>query len=147
MTCGVTVARTTDAQSGPTMNAATTYVRNTQLTKSKIFSMRAKLPLMVMSQITSAVSGTEIVVGTPKSARPLAMPANSDIVTAVLAIRSAPIARAERRTPNFSRMSEAKPLPVTHPQRAAVSCTTMSKSAITGSIQSVPYPKDAPALE
>ena len=46
-------------------------------------------------------------------------------------------ASAVLRAPNFSRISEAKPLPVTQPQRAAVSCTTMSNSAITGSIHNV----------
>ncbi len=65
------------------------------------------------------------------------MPANSEMVTAVLAMRSATMASAVLRAPNFSRISEAKPLPVTQPQRAAVSCTTMSSSAITGSIHNV----------
>ena len=102
---------------------------------------------MVMSQMMSATSGTEMAAGTPKSASPLASPANSEIVTAVFATRSAPMASAESRTPNRSRISEAKPLPVTQPRRAAVSCTTMSKSAITGKIHSVPYPNVAPALE
>ena len=68
------------------------------------------------------------------------MPANSEMVTAVLAISSAIMAKALLRTPYFSRMSDAKPLPVTQPQRAAVSCTTMSSSAMTGSIHRVPYP-------
>ena len=102
--------------------------------------MRRKLPDMVSIHTSSATSGTDTVLGTPNSARPLAIPANSEMVTAVFAMSSAPIARALLRTPNFSRMSEAKPLPVTQPQRAAVSCTTMSSSAITGSIHSVPYP-------
>ena len=48
------------------------------------------------------------------------------------------MASAERRTPKRSRIREAKPLPVTQPMRAAVSCTTMSKSAMMGRIQSVP---------
>lgn len=74
----------------------------------------------------------------PKSASPLAIPANSEMVTAVLATSNAAMASTLRRTPNFSRMSEARPLPVTQPQRAAVSCTTMSSSVITGSIQSMP---------
>ena len=95
---------------------------------------------MVSSQISRPTSGTDTVLGTPNSARPLAMPANSEMVTAVLAISSAAMASALLRTPNFSRMSEAKPLPVTQPQRAAVSCTTISSSAITGSIHSVWYP-------
>ena len=37
---GVTVASATEPQSGPTKKAAATYVRKTQLTSSKIFSMR-----------------------------------------------------------------------------------------------------------
>ena len=32
------------------------------------------------------------------------------------------------RTPKRSRMSDARPLPVTQPQRAAVSCVTMSST-------------------
>ena len=135
---GMTVAAMTAPQSGPTRKAAATYVRKTQLTSSRIFSMRWKLPLMVMSQMMSAMSGTEMEAGTPKRASPLASPANSEIVTAVFATRSAPMASAERRTPKRSRMSEAKPLPVTQPRRAAVSCTTMSSSAMMGRIQSVP---------
>ena len=95
----------------------------------------------------SAISGIEMVLGTPKSASPLARPANSEMVTAVFAISSAIMANELLRTPYFSRMSEAKPLPVTQPHRAAVSCTTMSSTAITGRIQSVPYPNCAPALE
>ena len=92
---------------------------------------------MVSNQVSRPISGTDTVLGMPNSARPLAMPANSEMVTAVLAMRSATMASAVLRTPNFSRISEAKPLPVTQPQRAAVSCTTMSSSAITGSIHSV----------
>ena len=102
--------------------------------------MRRKLPLMVSSQMSRPISGTDTVLGMPNSAKPLAMPANSEMVTAVLAMSSAIMASAVLRTPNFSRMSEAKPLPVTQPQRAAVSCTTMSSNAITGSIHSVAYP-------
>ena len=41
------------------------------------------------------------------------------------------------RTPKRSRMSDARPLPVTQPQRAAVSCVTMSSTVMTGSIQSI----------
>ena len=99
--------------------------------------MRRKLPDMVSSQIARPTSGTEMVLGTPKSASPLARPANSEMVTAVLAMSSAAMASALLRTPNFSRMSEAKPLPVTQPQRAAVSCTTMRSTAMIGRIQSV----------
>ena len=65
------------------------------------------------------------------------MPANSEMVTAVFAINSAAMASTLLRTPKRSRIREAKPLPVTHPQRAAVSCVTISKIVITGSIQSI----------
>ena len=105
---------------------------------SSTFSMRWKLPDIVSSQMARPTSGTDTVAGTPNSAKPLAMPANSEMVTAVLAMSSAAMASALLRTPKRSRMSEAKPLPVTHPQRAAVSCTTMSSTAMSGSIHSVP---------
>ena len=99
--------------------------------------MRWKLPDMVSIHTSSATSGTEMLAGTPNRARPLAIPANSEMVTAVLAINSAAMASTLLRTPKRSRMSDARPLPVTHPQRAAVSCVTMSSTVMTGSIQSI----------
>ena len=75
------------------------------------------------------------------------MPANSESVTVVLEISSASMARALPRTPKRSRMSDAKPLPVTQPMRAAVSCTTISRKHMTGTVQSWPKPNMAPALE
>ena len=74
----------------------------------------------------------------PKRAKPEAMPANSESVTVVFEMRSASIANVLMRTPNCSRMSEAKPLPVTQPMRAAVSCATMSRRHMTGTVQSWP---------
>ena len=65
------------------------------------------------------------------------MPANSESVTAVFDTSSAAMARAVRRMPKRSRMSEAKPLPVTAPMRAADSCTTESSSIMTGIIHSI----------
>ena len=97
--------------------------------------------------MASAATGTLTYTGTPKSARPDAMPANSERVTVVLETSSASMATAESLTPNCSRMSEAKPLPVTQPMRAAVSCATMSRKHITGTVQSWLKPKSAPALE
>ena len=93
---------------------------------------------MVSIQMASAAMGTLTMAGTPKSPRPEAMPANSESVTVVFEISSASMARAERRTPNCSRMSDAKPLPVTQPMRAAVSCATMSSRHMTGTVQSWP---------
>ena len=76
--------------------------------------------------------------GTPSSSIPEAMPANSESVTVVFEMMSASMARALFLMPNCSRMSEAKPLPVAHPIRAAVSCTTMSKKQVIGTVQSMP---------
>ncbi len=102
---------------------------------------------MVSIQMATAATGTDTYVGTPKSAMAEAMPANSESVTMVLETNSASMATAVRRTPNCSRMRDAKPLPVTHPMRAAVSCTTMSRKHMTGTVQSWPNPNCAPALE
>ena len=91
---------------------------------------------MPKSHTAMAAMGTLTMGGTPNSCMPEAMPANSESVTAVLETISANIANAERRTPYCSRMSAAKPLPVTQPMRAAVSCTTMSRKHITGILHS-----------
>ena len=91
--------------------------------------MRWKLPDMVSIHTSSATNGTEMLAGTPKRARPLAIPANSEMVTAVLAINSAAMASTLLRTPKRSRISDARPLPVTQPQRAAVSCVSTKPSA------------------
>ena len=72
----------------------------------------------------------------PNSAMPDAMPANSERVTVVLDTSRASIARALMRTPYCSRISEAKPLPVTQPMRAAVSCATMSSRHMMGTVHS-----------
>ena len=109
--------------------------------------MRRYDPLIVSSQMASAATGTLTWTGTPKSASAEAMPANSERVTVVLETRSASMARAERRTPNCSRMSEARPLPVTQPMRAAVSWATIRRKHMTGTVQSWWNPKRAPALE
>ena len=102
---------------------------------------------MESSQVAMADTGTDTTTGTPKSAMPLAMPANSESVTARLDTMSASMATAEMRMPKRSRMSEANPLPVAHPMRAAVSCTTTSSTPITGTVQSMPKPNWAPAVE
>ena len=51
------------------------------------------------------------------------------------------------RTPKFSRMRSASPLPVTTPMRALISCTTMSATVIGPSVQSSLVPNWAPASE
>ena len=135
-TCGRKVLPSTSPQSGPTMKLAATYVTKTQAMASRIFSMRLYEPLMPSSHTAMAAMGTLTMAGTPKSCMPEAMPANSESVTVVLLTMRASMANALLRTPNCSRMSAAKPLPVTQPMRAAVSCTTMSRKHITGIDQS-----------
>ena len=58
------------------------------------------------------------------------MPANSAMVTVPLAISNTSMAKAVQRTPNSSRISSAKPLPVTTPMRATWSWTTISATVI-----------------
>ena len=91
---------------------------------------------MVSIQMASAAMGTLTIAGTPNRPRPDAIPANSDSVTVVFEISSASMASALKRTPSCSRIRDAKPLPVTQPMRAAVSCATMSKRHMTGTVQS-----------
>ena len=91
---------------------------------------------MVSIQMASAAMGTLTMAGTPNRPRPDAMPANSDSVTVVFEINSASMASALMRTPNCSRIKDAKPLPVTQPMRAAVSCATMSPMFLLGTIGS-----------
>ena len=74
---------------------------------------------MERSHTTRPASGTDTNAGMPNSDMPEAMPANSESVTAVFDTSSAAMAKAVRRMPKRSRMSEAKPLPVTAPMRAA----------------------------
>ena len=102
---------------------------------------------MVMSHTVSAAMGTLTYAGMPKSPMAEAMPANSERVTVVLAARTASIASAERRTPYCSRMSDAKPLPVTQPMRAAVSWATMRRKHMRGMVHSCVNPKSEPAVE
>ena len=102
---------------------------------------------MVSIQMAMAEAGTDTKVGMPKSAKPEAMPANSESVTVALETSSASMATTDGRTPYCSRMSDAKPLPVTHPIRAAVSWTTMSNRHMTGTVHRRPKPYRAPEFE
>ena len=90
------------------------------------------------SHVAMPAIGTLTCRGMPKSSMPEAMPANSESVTVKLEMMRASMATAETRTPNCSRMSAAKPLPVAQPMRAAVSCATMSRTHMRGTVQSMP---------
>ena len=65
------------------------------------------------------------------------MPANSATLVAALLASRQIIANSVGRMPKRSRMSAAKPLPVTAPMRAAISCTTTSENVITTIIHSI----------
>ena len=84
---------------------------------------------------------------TPNISMPEAMPANSEKVVATLPMRSASMAKAAMRMPKRSRMSAAKPLPVTAPMRAAVISTTISSTHMMGMTHSVAKPNFAPTVE
>jgi len=84
---------------------------------------------------------------TPKISMAAAIPANSAIVVAALLASSMSIARKVGRTPKRSRMSAAKPLPVTAPILPAISWTITKLGVIASIIQSIVYPYRAPATE
>ena len=49
----------------------------------------------------------------------------------MLAISTEVVANSDQRTPYCSRISSARPLPVTAPMRAAISWTTISETVMT----------------
>ena len=65
------------------------------------------------------------------------MPANSATLVAALLASSMSIAKKVGRTPNRSRISAAKPLPVTAPMRPAISWTMTSENVIRIIIHSI----------
>ena len=67
---------------------------------------------------------------TPNSSRLLATPANSAITLPKFVTISAIMRKKVTRNPNSSRMRSLRPLPVTAPIRAAISCTTTSATVI-----------------
>ena len=88
------------------------------------------------SHTTMAAMGTEIYLVTPKISSEAATPANSLTVFARLAMTMMPMMMAVRRTPRLSRIRSARPLPVTTPSRALISCTMIKASASSGMIHS-----------
>ena len=91
--------------------------------------------------------GTDTQRGTPNISIPEAMPANSENVVATLPMSKASMASEARRMPKRSRMSAAKPLPVTAPMRVAVVCTTTRSRHMIGMIHRVRKPNFAPTVE
>jgi hypothetical protein len=90
----------------------------------------------MISQMPSAASGTDTCAGTPASASAAPMPTKSEMQIPRFATRTAEVASTDQRIPYSSRISSARPLPVTTPMRAASICTTASENVITTSVHS-----------
>ena len=81
--------------------------------------------------MVKALAGTETYLLTWNSCMLPAMPTNSAMTLPKLTISSSTINRKVMRSPNSSRMRSLRPLPVTAPMRAHISCTT-SKAMVMG---------------
>ena len=82
-----------------------------------------------------------------KSSRLLVTPANSATTLPKFVTMSATMRKNVARRPKRSRIRSLRPLPVTAPMRAAISCTTMSATVIGIIVHSSVYPNFAPARE
>jgi hypothetical protein len=76
------------------------------------------MPNTTINHTTTAETGIDKIGGIPNSPPAAAMPANFAMVTAPLATSGTNMAGAVQRTPNCSRISSARPFPVTEPSRA-----------------------------
>src|ERR1700722_11773813 len=101
----------------------------------------------MISQIPTAAIGTETCVGTPASPRAAPIPTKSEMQMPRLAITTADVASTDQRMPYSSRISSARPLPVTTPMRAASICTRPSEIVIRTIVHSSSYPYLAPTDE
>src|SRR6266571_9298000 len=103
MNDGVTRPRATAPHSGWARKAAPTYVNNAVDNRMKIFSATVYDARTTISHTTTAISGTLTRRGMLNSSPAAAMPANSAIVTVLLATIRTNIANADHLTPNCSR--------------------------------------------
>ena len=87
-------------------------------------------------QIVNAAIGTDICTGTPARPSAAPMPTKSEMQMPRLAIRTAMVASTDQRMPYSSRISSARPLPVTTPMRAASICTIASEIVINRIVHS-----------
>ena len=85
--------------------------------------------------MTTAAIGTEICTGTCASPSAAPIPTNSEMQMPRFANSTAAVEKSDQRGPYCSRISSARPLPVTAPIRAAISCTTMRLIVISTIIQ------------
>ena len=95
-----------------------------------------KLARVTSSHTPAATGGTHAQAGTCARLKAAAMPLNSATVVPKLATRRASMANAVTLRLNFSRMSAARPLPVTAPIRAPISCVTARMGVISTSSHS-----------
>ncbi len=93
-------------------------------------------PRTTSSQTTTAAIGTDTWTGTPASPSAAPTPTNSEMEIPKFASRTAEVEKSDQRGPYCSRISSARPLPVTAPIRADISCTTMRLIVISTIIQS-----------
>ena len=95
-----------------------------------------KLARVTSSQTPSATGGTHSHAGTRARLKAAATPENSATVVPKFATSRASMANAVTFRLNFSRMSAARPLPVTAPMRAPISCVTARMGVISTSSHS-----------
>ena len=81
-------------------------------------------------QMPSAAIGTVTCAGTPASPSAAPMPTKSEMQMPRFATSTALVASTDQRIPYSSRISSARPLPVTVPIRAASICTIASETVI-----------------
>ncbi len=89
-------------------------------------------------QITTAAIGTETCTGMPARPRAAPTPTKSEMQMPRFAISTAVVAITDQRMPYSSRISSARPLPVTTPMRAASICTIASEIVISRIVHSRP---------
>ena len=85
----------------------------------------------MIAQMPTAAIGTDICAGMPASPSAAPTPTKSEMQMPMLATSTAVVASTDQRMPYSSRISSARPLPVTTPMRAASFCTIASETVIS----------------
>ena len=134
-TDGTTRPWPTLPQSGCARMAAIGYATKTSAIARNARSTILYEPKTTSDQSSIAASGIAIRRGTLSNSAAAPTPTNSENVVPRFATRSASTTNDVMRTPKRSRTRSEKPIPVTEPSRAHISCTTMSATRITMSTQ------------
>ena len=90
----------------------------------------------MISQMPTAAIGTDTCAGMPARPSAAPMPTKSEMQMPRFATSTAAVASTDQRMPYSSRISSARPLPVTTPMRAASFCTIASETVISTIIHS-----------